>query len=145
MCHSGTFSVHQFSTFWIFQAGNTVIAPVGKPQGKPWTIHSKTPQEHSLGSFWMFPGFSLLGNSNHMTQDILNVLNISHPGKITKKLAWKFQNVLSVYQVGTLWLLCPFPYDVLTVFRLRSPDLAPSENTQHVPGGYLGGWIGGEP
>ena len=44
----------------------------------------------------MFPEFSLLGHSNHMTQDILNVLNIPCPGKIAKKLAWKIQNVLSV-------------------------------------------------
>ena len=129
MCHSGTFSVHQFSAFWIFQAGNTAIALVGKPQGNPWTIHSKTLQEHPLGSCWVFPEFSWLGHSNHMTQDILNVLNIPHPGKIAKKLVWKILNVFSVYWVGTLWLLCPFPYNVLTVFQLRSLDPAPSESS----------------
>ena len=30
MCHSGTFLVHSLGTFWIFQAGNTVIAQFRK-------------------------------------------------------------------------------------------------------------------
>ena len=112
MYHPGTFSVHRFSTFWIFQAGNTVITLVGKLQGKPWTIHSKTPQEHSLGTFRMFPKFSLLGHSNHMTQDISNVLNIPHPGKLQRNWLGKFRMCFQC----TKWVHCDYFVHFLAMY-----------------------------
>ena len=39
----------------------------------------------------MFPKFSLLGHSNHMTQDISNVLNIPYPGKLQRNWLGKFR------------------------------------------------------
>ena len=78
----------------------------------------------------MFLGISQLGHCGHLTWNIQNVLSISCTGKIVNKLAWKIQNVPAVYQMGTLWVLCPFPYNVLTVFQLGTPGSAPSDSIQ---------------
>ena len=57
----------------------------------------------------------------------MNVLSISWAGETAKKLAGKILNVIAVYQVGKWQVLCPFPYNVFTVYPPRTPALAPSE------------------
>ena len=61
-----------------------------------------------------------------MTWDTVNVLIISWAGKIAWKLAGEILNVLEKYQVGKCWVHCPFPCNVLVMYRLGTPPLAPS-------------------
>ena len=62
-----------------------------------------------------------------MTGKTVNVLSISWAGETAKKLAGKILNVIAVYQVGIWQVLCPFPYNVFTVYPSRTPALAPSD------------------
>ena len=61
-----------------------------------------------------------------MTWDTVNVLTISWAGKTVWKLAGKILNVLEMYRVGKCWVHCPFPCDVLAMYWLGTPPLAPS-------------------
>ena len=61
-----------------------------------------------------------------MTWDTLNVLIISWAGKTAWKLVGKILNELEMYQVGKCWVRCPFPCDILAMYRLSTPPLAPS-------------------
>ena len=56
----------------------------------------------------------------------VNVLIISWAGKIAWKLVQKILNVLEMYQVGKCWVHCPFPCNVLAMYQLGTPPLAPS-------------------
>ena len=60
-----------------------------------------------------------------MIWDTVNVLIISWAGKVAWKLAGKILNVLEMYQVGKCWVHCPFPCDVLVMYQLSTPPLAP--------------------
>jgi len=42
------------------------------------------------------------------------------------KLAWEILNVFAMYWMGFWWVLYPFPCDVLAVYLLGTPALAPS-------------------
>ena len=46
--------------------------------------------------------------------------------EIAWKLAGKILNVLEMYRVGKYWVHCPFPCDVLAMYWLSTPPLAPS-------------------
>src|SRR5258705_9942993 len=61
-----------------------------------------------------------------MTWDTVNVLTIPWAGEIAGKLAGKILDVLEMYWVGTCWVHYPFPCDVLAMYRLGTPPLAPS-------------------
>jgi len=41
-------------------------------------------------------------------------------------LAWEILNVFAMYQMGFWWVLYPFPCNVLAVYLLGTPALAPS-------------------
>ena len=56
----------------------------------------------------------------------MNVLGISCAGNTAIKLPWEILDVFAVYQMGFWWVHCPFPCDVLAVFPLGTPPLAPS-------------------
>jgi len=43
-------------------------------------------------------------------------------------LAWEILNVFAMYRMGFWWALYPFPCDVLAVYLLGTPALAPSES-----------------
>jgi len=43
-------------------------------------------------------------------------------------LAWEILNVFAMYQMGFWWVLYPFPCDVLAVYLLGTPALAPSDS-----------------
>jgi len=43
-------------------------------------------------------------------------------------LAWEILNVFAMYRMGFWWVLYPFPCDVLAVYLLGTPALAPSDN-----------------
>src|SRR6201992_3281833 len=57
-----------------------------------------------------------------MTWNTVSVLCMSQLGSSE----WEIQNVLAVFQVGSLLVHCPFPCDVLAVFLVGTPLLAPS-------------------
>ena len=65
-----------------------------------------------------------------MTWDTVNVLIISWAGKIVWKLVGKILNVLEMYRVGKCWVHCPFPCNVLAMYQLSTPPLAPSVSTK---------------
>ena len=44
------------------------------------------------------------------------------------KLAWEILNVFAMYQMGFWWVLYPFPCNVLAVYLLGTPALAPSDS-----------------
>jgi len=44
------------------------------------------------------------------------------------KLAWEILNVFAMYWMGFWWALYPFPCDVLAVYLLGTPALAPSDS-----------------
>src|SRR5258705_3199989 len=69
-----------------------------------------------------------------MTWDTVNVLTISCAGEIAGKLAGKILDVLKMYQAGTCWVHYPFPCNVLVMYWLRTPPLAPSDCKE--PTGY---------
>ena len=71
-----------------------------------------------------------------MTWDTVNVLTISWAGKIAWKLVGKILNVLEMYQVGKCWVHCPFPCDVLVMYQLGTPPLAPSVHLGKPPFGF---------
>src|ERR1700753_2890936 len=58
-----------------------------------------------------------------MTWNTVSVLCMSQLGSSE----WEIQNVFAVFQVGSLLVHCPFPCDVLAVFLVGTPLLAPSE------------------
>ena len=62
-----------------------------------------------------------------MTWDTVDVLIISWAGKIAWKLVGEILNVLEMYRVGKCWVHRPFPCDVLAMYRLGTPPLAPSD------------------
>ena len=64
-----------------------------------------------------------------MTGKTVNVLSISWAGETAKKLAGKILNVIAVYQVGKWQVLCPFPYNVFTVYPPRTLALISSMKT----------------
>src|ERR1700759_797376 len=64
----------------------------------------------SLGTFIVFLWFPQWGHHNNMSWNT----------------EWEIQNVLAVFQVGSLLVHCPFPCDVLAVFLVGTPPLAPS-------------------
>ena len=74
----------------------------------------------------MSPSITQWEHRSHMTRDTVNVLIISWAGKIAWKLVGKILNVLEMYRVGKCWVHCPFPCDVLAMYRLGTPPLAPS-------------------
>ena len=52
-------------------------------------------------------------------------------------LAWEILNMIAMYQMGYWWVLYPFPCDVLAVYLLGTPALAPSvrgQLDQHLQG-----------
>ena len=61
-----------------------------------------------------------------MTWDTVDVLTIPQAREIAGKLAGKILDVLGMYQVGTCLVRCPFPCDVLVMYRLGTLILAPS-------------------
>ena len=63
-----------------------------------------------------------------MTWDTVDVLIISWAGKIAWKLVGEILNVLEMYRVGKCWVHRPFPCDVLVMYWLGTPPLAPSES-----------------
>src|SRR5258707_14144893 len=69
-----------------------------------------------------------------MTWDTVNVLTIPWAGEIAGKLAGKILDVLEMYWVGTCWVHYPFPCNVLAMYWLRTPPLAPSAKTLLCPG-----------
>ena len=72
-----------------------------------------------------------------MTWDTVNVLTISWAGKIAWKLAGKIPNILEMYRVGKCWVHCPFPCNVLAMYRLGTPPLAPSDRRSVLMGWWL--------
>ena len=61
-----------------------------------------------------------------MTWDTVNVLAIPQAREIAGTLAGKILNVLGVGQVGISQVLCPFPCDVLAMYRPGNLALVPS-------------------
>src|ERR1700753_651283 len=61
-----------------------------------------------------------------MTWNTVSVLCMSQLGSSE----WEIQNVFAVFQVGSLLVHCPFPCDVLAVFLVGTPLLAPSVNRE---------------
>ena len=61
-----------------------------------------------------------------MTRNTVNVLGISCTVNTAMKLAWKILDVFVMYWMGFWWVLCPFPCNVLAVYLLGTPPLAPS-------------------
>src|ERR1700753_2380591 len=57
-----------------------------------------------------------------MTWNTVSVLCMSQLGSSE----WEIQNVFAVFQVGSLLVHCPFICDVLAVFLVGTPLLAPS-------------------
>jgi len=62
-----------------------------------------------------------------MTWNTVNVPGISCTGNTAIKLAQEILNVFAMYWTGFWWILYPFPYDVLAVYPLGTPPLAPSD------------------
>jgi len=62
-----------------------------------------------------------------MTWNTVDVLGISCTGNTAMKLAWEILNVFAMYRMGFWWVLYPFPCNVLAVYLLGTPALAPSE------------------
>jgi len=56
----------------------------------------------------------------------VDVLGISCTGNTAMKLAWEILNVFAMYRMGFWWVLYPFPCNVLAVYLLGTPALAPS-------------------
>jgi len=61
-----------------------------------------------------------------MIWNTVDVLGISCTGNTAMKLAWEILNVFAMYRMGFWWVLYPFPCDVLAVYLLGTPALAPS-------------------
>src|ERR1700753_2980927 len=68
-----------------------------------------------------------------MTWNTVSVLCMSQLGSTE----WEIQNVLAVFQVGSLLVHCPFPCDVLAVFLVGTLPLAPSEGRR----GWASCWM----
>ena len=64
-----------------------------------------------------------------MTWNTVNVLDISCTGHTAMKLAGKILNVPTIYRVGMGWVLCPFPCNVLAMYRPGTPPFVPSVYT----------------
>ena len=79
-----------------------------------------------FGKILGFPMDYLMGTLNHMTWSTVNVLGISCAGNTAMKLAWEILNVIAMYWMGFWWVLYPFSCDVLAVYLLSTPALAPS-------------------
>ena len=62
-----------------------------------------------------------------MIWNTVDVLGISCTRNTAMKLAWEILNVCAMYRMGFWWVLYPFPCNVLAVYLLGTPALAPSD------------------